>query len=55
MAHVLRWPPSLASRLELALMALVPPPMVTVGLTIEDAPRGSYKTSYAMEMAVACF
>jgi hypothetical protein len=39
MAHALRWPPPLASRLELALTASVPPSMVTAGLTAEDAPR----------------
>jgi hypothetical protein len=40
MGHALRWPPPLASGPELALMASVLPPMVTAGLTAEDAPRG---------------
>ena len=39
----------------LALMASVPPPMVTAGLAAEDAARGSYKTSYAVEMAATRF
>jgi hypothetical protein len=36
-------------------LALMPPPMVTAGLATEDAAWGSYKTSYAVEMAVGRF
>jgi hypothetical protein len=41
--------------ISLALMASVPPSMVTTGLAAEDAAGGSYKTSYSVEMAVARF
>ena len=46
---------SCCGSVSLALMASAPPPMVTTGLAAEDAARGSYKTSYAVEMASACF
>jgi hypothetical protein len=41
--------------ISLALMDSVSPPMVTVSWLLRTLPGGSYKTSYAMEMAAARF